>query len=359
MGVVLALGIALVNCSGFRREERAPWRREAELACLKSGVVKETPHIKVAKALEGPGICGADFPLKVRAFAMEGLDITASAPGLSSPALLTRLNREETLVCPMVSAIDRWLEQVVQPAAMARFGQPVVEVRSMGSYTCRPMNNQRGNRLSEHSFANALDVGGFVLGDGRTITILKGWKGDLQEQYFLKEVHAGACRHFSTVLGPGADAFHYDHLHMDLAQHGRKANRSICRPYPQAVPPAEPLPYPDPARNLEGSRDAVAGLDVPPPRQTLQPRPAPMPAAPPVAMAESDALARARAVLRPPGLVGAPALQGTSRVPPPPHRRPPASNDVGTPMQLGPFTPQRPEEVDPAELDIITGSVGD
>ena len=64
---------------------------------------------------------------------------------------------------------------VVQPIALARFGQPVAQIDSMGAYSCRPIDNQRGNRLSEHSFGNAVDIGGFRLADGRTITVVKGW----------------------------------------------------------------------------------------------------------------------------------------------------------------------------------------
>ena len=91
------------------------------------------------------------------------------------------------------------------------------------------MNHQRGARLSEHGHANALDVSGFQLADGRTIDLKSGWNGERQEREFLRSVHTGACRHFTTVLGPGSDAYHSDHFHLDLAQRGKSGRSLYCR----------------------------------------------------------------------------------------------------------------------------------
>ena len=91
----------------------------------------------------------------------------------------------------------------------------------MGSYSCRGMNGQANARISEHAFGNAIDIGGFRLADGRRITVVHDWtRGDEQTQAFLRDVHAGACKTFTTVLGPGANVFHYNHIHVDLAMHG-------------------------------------------------------------------------------------------------------------------------------------------
>ncbi len=374
IGVFGSLAVALVSCSGFRREERAAWRREAELACLKSGQVYETAHVKVAKALEGPGTCGADYPLKVTAIAS---DSTASSLGSNSAGILTRFNREQTMVCPMVAAVTRWMDDVVQPSALARFGQPVVEIRSMGTYSCRPINNQRGNRLSEHAFANAIDVGGFVLADGRIVSVAQGWKGQDDERYFLREVHGGACRHFSTVLGPGSNALHYDHIHADLARHGR-GDRSVCRPYPEPVPPpAGIFPYPNvpdtstrelraelPARDDDGEdqlADAVPRSGTGPILPTQRQPSDRLLGAPPDTLdgqvLRSRQAYRQPDVLRPPGAIAGGGPVG-------PRAQPLQRPAVGQPVPLyipgnGPYTPGRPEEFDPAEFDLPTGSIGD
>jgi len=215
-----ALLALVAACGRYQiQEEREPWRAQAELQCIRSGVVKASWAIERSSAMQGPGTCGMDQPLRVSA-------LSAGTVGMTQRA---------TLGCPMVHAADLWLADIVQPAAQALFGQAVVEAR-MGSYSCRPRNNQRGAKLSEHSFGNALDVFAFRLNDGREITVKGGWRGAPEEQEFLREVFVGSCRHFATVLGPGADAFHYDHFHLDLARHGARGDRTVCKPVIKFTP---------------------------------------------------------------------------------------------------------------------------
>jgi hypothetical protein len=212
---------------GFQIAQRAAWRGEAEQACLRSGALNGMPYLRQGNEISGPGTCGADYPIKLAGFAT---DVTASIGGAKGFA--TTVTPEATLACPMIPALNSWMNEVVQPAAMEWFGQPVAELRSMGTYACRTRNSQRGAKLSEHAFANAIDIGGFRLADGSVINVQSGWKGDIQSQGFLKTVHQGACRYFHTILGPGSDVFHYNHIHLDLAQHGRR-NATVCRPQVQ------------------------------------------------------------------------------------------------------------------------------
>jgi hypothetical protein len=139
---------------------------------------------------------------------------------------------EATLACPIVSALDKWIMDAVQPSSLRWFGQPIVEIKQISAYSCRGMNGQRGARISEHAFGNALDIAAFILADGRTVTVKNGWKGSPEEQGFLRDVQGAACDQFSTVLAPGSNAFHYDHIHVDLMR--RASGRVICQP--SAVP---------------------------------------------------------------------------------------------------------------------------
>jgi hypothetical protein len=129
----------------------------------------------------------------------------------------------------MVPAVDHWVRTVVEPAAQQHLRVALSELKVAASYACRPMNHQSGGKLSEHGYANALDVSSFHFADGRVVTVKNGWKGAQEEQAFLKAVHQGACVTFSTVLGPKADAMHHDHFHLDLARHGRNGETRICR----------------------------------------------------------------------------------------------------------------------------------
>lgn len=242
---VACLGTAIVvsACGGLRREQRAEWRAQVEMACIKSGKVRETPYVKISKSIDGPGVCGTNFPMKVSALTTsvpQNVQGTGNLMLTSGNMMLTSVTPPATLSCPMVAGVDAWLANEVQQAAMTWFGQPVIELITFGSFSCRPMNNQRGARLSEHSFANAIDAKGFRLADGRTVTVLKGWRGATDEQGFLREVSIGACRHFTTVLAPGSDAYHYDHLHMDMARHNRGMH--VCRPKLQMPTPSAMQP---------------------------------------------------------------------------------------------------------------------
>ena len=91
-----------------------------------------------------------------------------------------------------------------------------------------------GDYVSEHAFGDALDVAGFTLADGRTITVKDGWHGSPEEQGFLHDVQLFACETFSTVLAPGYNIYHYDHIHVDLMRRGD--GRHPCRP--DAIPGA-------------------------------------------------------------------------------------------------------------------------
>jgi hypothetical protein len=133
-----------------------------------------------------------------------------------------------TLACPIVSALDHWIAGAVQPAAQRWFGQPVVEIKQISAYSCRGMNGQAGAPISEHAFGNALDIAAFVLADGRRVTIKDGWRGAPEEQGFLRDIQGAACDQFTTVLAPGSNAFHYDHIHVDLMR--RASGRRICQP---------------------------------------------------------------------------------------------------------------------------------
>jgi hypothetical protein len=322
VGVTCVVLLALAGCGKglFQSAERAPWRAEAELACLKSGAVRESPDLVRINPISGPGSCGADYPLKVAALGESGPlsfneevrppaavggmrwnvgaqpapaaypqssrdprpgyaasatqeshsdhdPVSLNAPGnepLSEDDLVADANAmpqrgapmsvpaapsprlgpgngsdvqgfgpvamkpAATLACPIVSVLDRWLGESVQPAAMRWFGQRVVEIKQISAYSCRGMNGNSRAHISEHAFGNALDIAAFTLADGRRITVRGGWNGMPEEQGFLRDVQASACSQFNTVLAPGSNQYHADHIHVDLMR--RKSQRVICQP---------------------------------------------------------------------------------------------------------------------------------
>ncbi len=173
-------------------------------AALVRGQVCGDPRIQgeVIAAIRSGGGCGIEEPVLVRS--IDGV-------ALSKPA---------TMDCATAEALLEWTRDGARPAVGGR-GGGLVGFQVMGSYSCRPRNNQAGARMSEHGRGRAVDIGAAILADGSTIEVLRDWPDPA-----LRDMREAACLAFSTVLGPGSDAFHDDHLHLDTARRGRAA---YCR----------------------------------------------------------------------------------------------------------------------------------
>ncbi|MBX8485394.1 extensin family protein [Pseudomonas cichorii] len=118
--------------------------------------------------------------------------------------------------CPLAVAYALFDIHTLQPAAQTVFGQRVARIDHLGSFACRNIYNRANSRLSQHATANALDIAGFRLADGQRINLLKDWNDEGEKGRFLRLVRDGACKNFSTVLGPEYNAAHRDHFHVDV-----------------------------------------------------------------------------------------------------------------------------------------------
>lgn len=123
----------------------------------------------------------------------------------------------DALTCETAVALAMWLQHEVQSRAQHILGTSVTSVRHMGSYSCRNIVGSKlwRNVRSEHATANALDIAGFTLADGRYVSVLQNWTSRGPEARFLKEIHAAACRYFRVAIGPEFNAAHKDHFHYD------------------------------------------------------------------------------------------------------------------------------------------------
>lgn len=118
------------------------------------------------------------------------------------------------MTCSLAYAMYRFEKKVVQPLAQKHFGQPVVKIHHIGTYNCRPVRGY-STLLSEHAYANAIDIAGFQLQDGRIISIKTYWNQQGPEAKFLYDVAQKACKRFRRVLTPNYNAAHHDHFHFD------------------------------------------------------------------------------------------------------------------------------------------------
>ncbi len=130
------------------------------------------------------------------------------------------------MTCQLASGFTGWTRDIVRPAARKYFGSRLAKIETSGTYSCRRISGS-GN-LSQHAFANAIDIFGFVLEDGRRITLLGGWNGKKSEQRFLRHIQEEACGRFGTVLGPRYDRQHADHFHFDMKP-SRMNGNAFCR----------------------------------------------------------------------------------------------------------------------------------
>lgn len=118
------------------------------------------------------------------------------------------------LRCGTAKAFSDWARFGVDRAARQILGSPIARIETMGSYSCR--NVAGTERRSAHARAEAIDVSGFVLADGRRIVLQRDWNGgDMATREFLRVVHKSACKRFGTVLGPEYNAAHEDHFHLE------------------------------------------------------------------------------------------------------------------------------------------------
>ena len=246
------------------------WSDAEVIGALRRCVFELAPTGALAQPLEPirNGQCGTPAPVRLRGF---NLPITME---VSPPAVVN---------CSIVAKLHDWIRDSLQPAAERHLGSRIARIVTASSYDCRNRIGSSDTRISEHAYANAIDISAVVTADGRTIDVLTNWGPavrDLQnrtasaddgraggepketrgeaagrstparkeasggrrsdqrktmtdvaviseartrEAAFLRDVHAGACRIFGTVLGPEANEAHRNHLHLDLARRRRRA----------------------------------------------------------------------------------------------------------------------------------------
>ena len=205
---IVFLPLAMAGC-GVSPDTRQPNARPA------SGTLAGVERPEQKMCLSQLGQAGAQFtPLPDRMYgagcsAMDSVQLSRVGGDLG-PLTVTNLG---PLACPLANSFAAWARYGVDRAARQILGSPLVRIETMGSYSCR--NVAGTNRLSAHSRAEAIDVSGFVLADGRRITVKDGWDASREERAFLQVVHQSACKRFGTVLGPDYNAAHRDHLHLE------------------------------------------------------------------------------------------------------------------------------------------------
>lgn len=214
------VAIAALTACGVLPESRAPSRPRPATSTAQPAVSRPDG----ARCLASLGATGARYAALPDRFYAPGCQAVGSVQldRLAGDQGAFTLANLGPVVCPLAQAFAGWARYGVDRAARQMLGSPLVRIETMGSYSCRTIAS--GARLSAHARAEAIDVGAFVLADGRRVSVKAGWNGASdQERAFLRTVHTSACKRFGTVLGPSYNSAHADHLHVELG------DGSFCR----------------------------------------------------------------------------------------------------------------------------------
>ncbi|MDV5139136.1 MULTISPECIES: extensin family protein [Yersiniaceae] len=147
---------------------------------------------------------------------------------LPAPVRVTRfgnvaLSSSFLASCPLALSSAMFINQAAAPQAEQLLGSRLTRIDHLGSYACRNIYHREHARLSEHATAEALDVAGFRLADGRSISVLKQWPQATPTAGYLHQVFSQSCRFFGNTLGPDYNAAHANHFHLGMRGFG------ICR----------------------------------------------------------------------------------------------------------------------------------
>jgi hypothetical protein len=153
--------------------------------------------------------CSAAAPVRITAFKLKD-------------GKTVELRPSAILRCTTALTIGNWIRDDLSPAA-EKLGTRIERIDVAASFGCRPRNSIFGAIMSEHGKANAFDIRSLHLADGRTVTI----ENTVGPPAFFTEMRKSACVRFMTVLGPGSDKSHENHLHVDLAE--RRGGYKMCQ----------------------------------------------------------------------------------------------------------------------------------
>jgi hypothetical protein len=200
------------QASGPARSDVTPDEEDEDDApctdLLASGIAEVELNAAIS-GRSGSALCGDIAPVRITAILLEG-----GGKVELRPAAVAR--------CEMAHEFAKWVrEDLARSLAPMKSGLKRIEIAA--SYHCRPRNNIAGARLSEHGLANAIDVGALLLDNNQRIAIVD----PKAPQYLFAEMRLSTCKRFTTVLGPGSDAAHHDHVHLDLAK--RRGGYRMCQ----------------------------------------------------------------------------------------------------------------------------------
>ena len=215
--LALAIAIALVASGRIvlppRYDPFAPFDLAEEPGFL--------TRFKFARATADPALCRAALTRGDIAFEPVPDRSTGEGCGFTGAGRIARLGTASLaspviLACPTALALAAFERHQLAPAAQTHLASRLARIEHLGTYACRNINHAATGRRSRHATAEAIDISGFVLADGRRLTLTGDWSSpDAGRAAFLRAARDGACRWFDVTLSPDYNPLHYDHFHLD------------------------------------------------------------------------------------------------------------------------------------------------
>ncbi|QGG93130.1 extensin [Agrobacterium sp. MA01] len=198
----------------------------------KAASLDPPPPVEDPKALAA---CLADLKAIGARFETDKAIDDTDGCGISAPITLTKLlpdvalEPEATLRCETALQLARMTRDMLKPAAEAAFPDKpkLAAIRHASGYVCRNRNSVETGKVSEHAYGNAIDIAGLRFGDDDMAVMIAKQDDGTAEAAFQRAFNAIACLYFTTVLSPGSDATHQDHMHLDVVK--RKSGFRYCR----------------------------------------------------------------------------------------------------------------------------------
>jgi hypothetical protein len=180
--------------------------------------------------------CVADLSSKGVVFERPGA-VTQEGCQLSGAIKLTSvatpfgavgISGNPTMVCSFGRQFSGWVRDIGAPLTLAYTGQKLTQIEAGSAFACRARYDKPGAVPSEHAKGDAIDIASFVLADNRRIRVKQQDSDIPLARDLMRALRTTACGYFTTVLGPGTDAAHEEHLHFDSGMHGATPNYRIC-----------------------------------------------------------------------------------------------------------------------------------
>jgi hypothetical protein len=213
--LALAFLIVAASQAPLRSEPQTPPVAAGDCAARLAGMGIETASASLPSGAASP-LCAIEQPI-----------VLVSVTDAAMPLRRIHFPGKPILSCAMAEQMASFATEIVAPLALGNFGKELVAINTGPGYECRPRNRQVGAKISSHGQGNAVDIMGVEILGGRKIVIEK--PDGPESIRFIAGVRAAACGVFSTVLGPGSDPSHANHLHFDTEKRGYNGRSKLCQ----------------------------------------------------------------------------------------------------------------------------------